>query len=110
MSACPNRKKEWLQSLYSLAFFHALIQERRKYGALGFNVRYDFNDSDLEMSLSTLKNFLNDGREDINWDAIWYMVGNINYGGRVTDDLDRICLMSTLKKCLNPDLLGTPSN
>lgn len=83
------------------------MQERRKYGPLGFNVRYDFNDSDLEMSLSTLKNFLNDGREDINWDAIWYMVGNINYGGRVTDDLDRICLMSTLKKCLNPDLLST---
>ncbi|CAM5998968.1 unnamed protein product [Sphagnum balticum] len=35
------------------------------------------------------------------------MVGQINYAGRVTDDLDRICLMSTLKKCLNPDLLQT---
>lgn len=58
------------------------------------------------MSLSTLRNFLNEGREDINWDAIWYMVGQINYGGRVTDDLDRICLMSTLRKCLNPDLLA----
>jgi len=92
--------------LYSLTFFHALLQERRKYGPLGFNVRYDFNDSDLEMSLTTLKNFLNDGREDINWDAIWYMVGQINYGGRVTDDLDRICLLNTLKKCLNPDLLS----
>lgn len=34
------------------------------------------------------------------------MVGQINYGGRVTDDLDRICLMSTLRKCLNPDLIG----
>lgn len=106
LQSCPNRKKEWLQCLYSLAFFHALLQERRKYGPLGFNVRYEFNDSDLEMSLSTLRNFLNDGREDINWDAIWYMVGQINYGGRVTDDLDRICLMSTLRKCLNPDLIG----
>lgn len=34
------------------------------------------------------------------------MIGQINYGGRVTDDWDRICLMSTLKKCLNPDLLA----
>jgi dynein heavy chain len=33
------------------------------------------------------------------------MVGQINYGGRVTDDWDRICLMSTLKKCLTPDLI-----
>lgn len=61
------------------------------------------------MSLSTLKNFLNDGREDINWEAIWYMVGQINYGGRVTDDLDKICLMATLKKCLTPDLVATSS-
>lgn len=35
------------------------------------------------------------------------MIGQINYGGRVTDDLDRVCLMSTLKKCLNPDLVAT---
>lgn len=92
--------------MYSVVFFHALVQERRKYGSLGFNVRYDFNDSDLEMSISTLKLFLSDQREEINWDAIWYMVGQINYGGRVTDDWDRICLMSTLKKCLNPDLIS----
>ena len=37
------------------------------------------------------------------------MVGQINYGGRVTDDWDRICLMSTLKKCLNPDMLSVAS-
>ena len=107
LNSCHTRKREWLQCLYSLTFFHALLQERRKYGPLGFNVRYDFNDSDLEMSLNTLKNFLGDGREEINWEAIWYMIGQINYGGRVTDDLDRICLMATLRKCLNPDLIST---
>lgn len=94
-----------MKCLYSLTFFHALVQERRKYGSLGFNVRYEFNDSDLEMSISTLRMFLNSQREEINWDAIWYMIGQINYGGRVTDDWDRICLMSTLKKCLTPDLI-----
>ena len=89
-------EKSFKKLLYSLTFFHALVQERRKYGSLGFNVRYEFNDSDLEMSINTLKLFLSDYREEINWDAIWFMIGQINYGGRVTDDLDRICLMGTL--------------
>jgi dynein heavy chain, axonemal len=26
LNACPTRKKEWMQCLYSLTFFHALIQ------------------------------------------------------------------------------------
>lgn len=62
------------------------------------------------MSVSTLRLFLSDQREDINWDAIWYMIGQINYGGRVTDEWDRICLISTLKKCLHPDLLAEGSD
>ena len=56
--------------------------------------------------MSTLKLFLNDQKEDINWDAIWYMIGQINYGGRVTDDWDRIQVINTLKKCLNPEMLS----
>ena len=59
------------------------------------------------MSIATLKIFLNDTRDDVNWDAIWYMIGQINYGGRVTDNWDRVCLITMLKKCINPDLVLT---
>lgn len=36
-----------------------------------------------------------------------YMTGHINYGGRVSDDWDRVCLLSILKKYYNQDILNT---
>ena len=34
------------------------------------------------------------------------MTGHINYGGRVTDDWDRVCLLSILKKYYNQDVIN----
>lgn len=49
--------------------------------------------------------FLSNADEELlPWDAIQYMIGQINYGGRVTDDWDRVCLMSILKKLIGDHL------
>ena len=90
--------------LYGLSFFHSIIQERKKFGSLGWNIRYEFNDSDLETSNTMLKLFL-DSQDEVPWDALLYITGHINYGGRVTDDNDRICLISTLSKFTQNDVL-----
>jgi dynein heavy chain len=45
-----SKSVEYKKLLFSLAFFHAIILERRKYGAIGWNIPYDWMNSDFEMS------------------------------------------------------------
>lgn len=55
-----KKAKEWRKMIFGISFFHAIVQERRKFGPLGWNILYEFNDSDLDTSLTMLKLFLDE--------------------------------------------------
>lgn len=57
LNECP--KAEYKSLIYVLSFFHATIQERKKFGKIGWNVNYDFNDSDFRISWNLISLYLN---------------------------------------------------
>lgn len=99
-----EKPKEWKKMFLGLSFFHALILERRKFGPLGWNIPYEFTSADFAISQSQLKMFLN-AYEMIPYEALNYMAAEANYGGRVTDPMDRRLIKIILKKFYSPDIM-----
>ena len=48
----------WRTLLFALCFTHSVVQERRKFGPLGWSVPYEFNDGDLNACISFLESIL----------------------------------------------------
>uniref|UniRef100_A0A669FBB8 Dynein axonemal heavy chain 10 n=1 Tax=Oreochromis niloticus TaxID=8128 RepID=A0A669FBB8_ORENI len=88
---CPHPAFSSL--VFVLAFFHAVVQERRKYGKIGWNVPYDFSESDFSVCMEILNTYLTKAHDqgDINipWGSLKYLIGEVMYGGRAIDSFDR---------------------
>ena len=77
---------QWRQLLFSLCFLHSIVQERRKFGALGWCIPYEYNNGDLQSCVLFLEKHLYNG--PISWSTFQYMVAAVQYGGKITDSLD----------------------
>lgn len=90
--------------LFGFCLFHAIIQDRRKFGAIGWNISYEFTNEDLNVCKRQLKMLLDDYK-DIPFKVLNFLGAEINYGGRVTDDKDLRLIKTILATYINPEML-----
>ena len=80
LTECPHPAFQSL--VFVLAFFHAVVQERRKYGKVGWNVSYDFNESDFEVCMDIMRTYLSKAHVNsdtkIPWNSLKYIIGEVS--------------------------------
>lgn len=85
------------------------MQERKKFGPIGWNIPYEFTNEDLLVCKKQLNLFLEEYQE-IPYKVLNFICASINYGGRVTDDKDELLIKTILKNYLNPSVLNDQYN
>ncbi|KAJ3090057.1 hypothetical protein HK102_004799, partial [Quaeritorhiza haematococci] len=97
---------ERVRLYFLLAWLHAIVQERLRYVPLGWTKIYEFNDSDHDMALMTIDNWLDNvaqGRANvppnkIPWGAIKTLIRETVYGGKIDNEFDQYVLDSFVNK------------
>lgn len=82
-----NKPAEFQKLLFGLSFYHALVIERKKYGPLGWNIPYEFNDTDMDITAAQLELYVSSYAE-VPYKVLQQLASVVNYGGRITDDKD----------------------
>ena len=100
-----SRPREYKKLLFALGYFHAVILERRKYGAIGWNIPYEWMNSDFVTSKTQVRMYL-DEQPETPYIALNYLVAEVNYGGRVTDDKDNRLIKALLKKYFCAEIMN----
>ena len=89
--------------IFRLCLFHGMLNERLEFGSLGWNKPYHFSTSDLLCSVAEMRHILEQGKVSDWARTLNYAVGELVYGGRVTDRVDK----ETIKALLRAYIFGS---
>ncbi|KAJ3590900.1 hypothetical protein NHX12_008848, partial [Muraenolepis orangiensis] len=85
------------QSLFCLAWFHAVCQERRNYIPQGWTKFYEFSLSDLRAGYEIIDRLF-EGGKSFQWEFVHGLLENAIYGGRIDNPSDLRILRSYLEQ------------
>jgi dynein heavy chain 2 len=94
------------QALFTLAWFHAIVQERRKFIPQGWANYYEFSDADLRTGVEVLENLFKHVDGSFSWDYVHGLFRNAIYGGRIDNNHDLRIMESYLSSFFNSNILA----
>ncbi len=100
-----SKSRTYKKLAFATAFFNALILERRKFGAVGWNIAYEWMLSDLKAAMRQVKMYVEEAEDGIPWETLNVSVCAVTYGGRVTDMWDKRTVASILIKYFNDGIM-----
>jgi dynein heavy chain 2 len=92
------------QLLFIVAWFHAVVQERRTYIPQGWSKFHEFSFADLR---STADIVCAGDTRNPPWETLHGLLDNAIYGGRIDNIFDQRILRTCLRAYFNPDCLAT---
>ena len=98
------------QALFTAAWFHAIVQERRSYIPQGWSKFYEFSRSDLRCAAEVIERVLKkSGNDSVKWEFVHGLLENAVYGGRIDNPFDIRVLESYLHQYFNRSVIGGQS-
>ena len=102
-STQAEKKHAFQACLFALCWFHSLILGRKRFGPQGWSRAYSFNMGDLTICSNVLQAYIEAAPSGtVPWADLRYILGEVMYGGHITDAWDRRLCNTYLKVLLGP--------
>ncbi|XP_064481252.1 cytoplasmic dynein 2 heavy chain 1-like [Ornithodoros turicata] len=99
------------QSFFALAWFHAVVQERRTFIPQGWTKFYEFGMADLKAGADIISRHCLKERQTVEWRFLRGLFETAVYGGRVDNAFDMEVLASYLRQYFDSSVIsGTPGS
>jgi len=99
-----SKGRTYKKCVFAVAFFNAMILERRKFGATGWNIPYRWMNSDLKAAIQQVRMYLEE-QDGVPFETLNVIISEVTFGGRITDQQDKYTATAILAKYFTPELL-----